>query len=580
MPFDPAKFLAEPSKGFDPNAFLGEAPTEKTTQGEAFLHNAAQGISFGTADELTGVASAILDNPLARKIREKLGIWAPAEVPVATTREGKPLDPPADTGPKSFGDAYRAGRDSAREDLDQTRKDWSKTALLSELGGAIFTPFGLPKSVGLGIKAGVNASKWAKAAADVGRTAARAGVEAAAYGAGSSNADVTKGQVGQFLVDTAKAGAGGAAIGGAGAAAGKLARVGAEKVVENLEQRVLNELAEGGPKSVGQKIREKLAKSSRAILAEVIEGPDAELVRKAMQQPKAEVGIKILQPHIDKVGKTLDEGYEAFRVAGKDIKPASAAAYHTRLMKLAQDPANSAAESKAIEQLADNWRDIVGRHEGTPVDLQRLRKFTTETQEAASAVSSDPSIREKLSLKLSRIASEAMDDMLSRAAKGDAKLEEAASRIRAHNERMNALLTIRSALRSRVAGEASGRSSLVRGAEKIATPAALLAGVGGLASALEGHQDLEGGLKRFGVGLGLAALGRALPAGARAIERGVTTRAINAVRAQPAVARTLRERLAEKMRMATHGARRFETYGKVAGEAAARRALSNEDEER
>jgi hypothetical protein len=541
--FDASEFepVAAPAAGprvFDPDELEPAGQAEpKTSQGAAALLHGAQGASLGFSDELAGVASAIVDNPLARKIRQKLGIMAPAEVPVATTREGKPIAPPVDDAPKSFGEAYRAGRDSAREDLDETRKDWGKTALVSELATAVLNPIKVPvKGTGI-LKTGV-----------------RAGLEGAAYAAGASKADLTKGEAGKFLVDTGLGFAAGGAVGAGAAAGGKLVRKGAEKVVTDLEQRVLNELAEGGPKSVGQRVREKLLKASKSILGEVIEGPDGDTVRKAMQQPKAEKGRDILKPIVEKVGAQLDEGYEAFRAAGKEIKPAAAAAYYNRLIKQAADPTNSAAETKAIEQLADNWRDIVGRHQGTPVDLQRLRKFTTETQEAASAVTSDPGVRGKLARKLSAIASEAMDDMLGRSAKGDAKLEAAAKLIRDNNPRMHALLTIDDALKSRLAGEASGRSDLVRFAEKISTPAALLGLFGGASLAVS---DTDKALERGAVGLGLAALARGLPAGAGT---------------------TLRQRVAEKLRGATDRYKRLDRYGKLAGGLAGRAAIGDQEE--
>jgi hypothetical protein len=535
---------------------VAEGP--KTSQESAALLHGAQGASFGTSDELTGVAAAILDNPWARKLREKLGIWSPGEIPVATTREGKPIARPTDDRPKSALEAYRAGRDSAREDLDQTRQDWGKTALVSEFATAILNPVKVPIK-GDGIL----------------KTGLRAGLEGAAYAAGSSQADLTKGEAGRFLVDTGLGFAAGGTVGTAAAAGGKLVRKGAEAVVENLERRVLNELAEGGPKSVTQKVRDKLAKAGRAILGEVIEGPDGDTVRKAMQQPKAETGRKILKPIIDEVGGKLDEGYEALRAAGKDIKPAAAAAYYNRIMKRAQDPGNSAAEAKAIEQLADNWRDIVGRHQGAAVDLQRLRKFTTETQEAASAVSSDPSIRSRLALKLSAIASDAMDDMLTRASKGDAKLEAAAKLIRDNNQRMYGLLSVDGALASRVGGEASARSGVVRLAERVSTPAAVLGGAGALSLAVS---DTDKAIERGAVGLGLVALARGLPALVRAAERGVTTRAINTVRSMPAPpGATLRQRLTEKLRGATERYRQLDRYGKVAGGLAGRAAVGDEE---
>ncbi len=493
----------------------------KTSQGAVALLHGAQGASFGTADELTGVAAAILDNPLVRKLREKLGIFAPPEAPpVATTREGKPLAPPVDIAPKSVMEAYRGGRDSVREDLEQTRKDWPKTALGSEVATSILNPVKVP------IKGG-----------GIVRSAVRAGADAAAYGAGASDADLTNGEVLKFGGDVAKAGAVGLGAGAAGAGAAKVGTYLLGGKVDRLKQRVLNEFAEGETKTTPTQ-RKHLDKAGNAILEEVVQGPDAKAVRSAAAGPAAK-GREKLAPIVDRVGSKIDDGYEAFDKAGRAT--VDSAEYADRLAK-ALNATKSLAEKRGIEKLITDFGELVERNQGAPLSLREVRAFTTEIQGyAASAIGGlNDHAAAKLKRRLSAVATDAMDDMLDRAAAGDKKLTAAAEQIRENNRRMHALLTVDKVLKLREAAEGSQRSAFARAADK-GRDAVVGAGTAGLVSLAV---DPENAIRNAGLGLGIGAVARSLPAVARAIDRGVTTRAIEATQRGTA---DVRSRLAEKL---------------------------------
>ncbi len=524
----------------------------KTSIAETALLHGAQGASFGLADELTGVATAIVDNPLVRKLREKLGPFtkaafgdiAPDEIPVATTREGKVIKPPVDDAPKSVGEAYRGGRDSVREALEQTRKDHGTVALGSELLTGILNPIKVPiRGAGLG------------------RSVARAGVDAAAYGAGASQADLTKGEVLKFGGDVLKSGGVGAAAGGAGVGVGKLANyaVGGN-AVDRLQRRVLNELAEGDGKTTPT-MRKHLDKAGKAILEEAVQGPDSKVIREIATEQAAVRGREKLAPIIERVSSKIDDGYATFEKAGRAT--VDSVEYADRLNQALQ-ATKSLAEKRGIEKVMTDFGELVQRNGDAPLSLREVRAFTTEIQGIAeSAIGGlTPHAAAKLKSRLSAVATGVMDDMLDVAASGDKGLTAAAKQIRENNRRMYALLTVDKVLKLREAAEGSARSgfrhALDKGGAAVAT--------GGAAGLLSLSQDPEHVARNIGLGLGVGALARGLPAIGRAIDRGVTTRAIEATQRGT---RDVRSRVAERL---------ARPFGAMAGRTAARKQTEDDKE--
>lgn len=187
MAFDPDKFLkkyetqASPKeekprrKAFDPDEFL----REKKSVVESAARGAAQGASFGFADEITGALEAVKDVALTDK---ELG---------------------------DLVDQYKKRRDESRKEYDMAEKDNSGAYMAGNVAGGVATAFipgvGLAGNLGKGASLGAKVAQGAKLGA----------VEGAAFGLGESRADLTEGDVGGVLKDTATGAAVGGALGGA-----------------------------------------------------------------------------------------------------------------------------------------------------------------------------------------------------------------------------------------------------------------------------------------------------------------------------------------------------------------------------
>jgi hypothetical protein len=157
---------------------LGETP-----YGESILRGAAQGASFGFSDELEGGAKAAYE----------------------TAFGDKKLD--------DFKKTYQTERDLARSKNEKAAEDNPALYTGSEITAGVASSF-IP---GMGI---LNAGKGATTAVKLGKAAATGGLA----GLGLSNADLTKGDVGGAIEDTAMGAGTGALVQGAFTGAGKLAK--------------------------------------------------------------------------------------------------------------------------------------------------------------------------------------------------------------------------------------------------------------------------------------------------------------------------------------------------------------------
>lgn len=142
------------------------------------MRGAAQGGTLGFADELYGLVGGGINS----------------------VKDDKP-----------FGQSYREARDYARGKDAEAQADNPKTSMAGNVAGALSTAF-VP---GLGV---LNAGKGATIAGSAAKGALAGGLS----GLGNSEADVTKGQLPQAAVDTAKGAALGGFTGGAVATAGKV----------------------------------------------------------------------------------------------------------------------------------------------------------------------------------------------------------------------------------------------------------------------------------------------------------------------------------------------------------------------
>jgi hypothetical protein len=174
MAFDPDAYLAK-RVAFDPDSYLKRKEMEPSVPGVIARHG-AQGLTFGFADE----GMAALEAPFSAKTYQEL-------------------------------------RDAKRQQLDIDREMYPKTAIASEIGGAVLPAVAAEVfSGGTATPAvaarGMSLAKIAKPLLNPTTWKGMAGV-GAAYGLGASEADLTKGDVGGAAWDTTKGAVTGGVLG-------------------------------------------------------------------------------------------------------------------------------------------------------------------------------------------------------------------------------------------------------------------------------------------------------------------------------------------------------------------------------
>lgn len=469
------------------------------TAGETAVEHAASGLTGGFYDEAVGVGGT------PEQWGGGMGMFpgafgAPMDPKTVAALEGK--------GPPAV-EEYRRLRDETRQRLEDERAENPKTALAADLAGSIASPIN---------KLGPGAVKGAGALANIGRGAVRAGVQGAVFGAGNSNADLTTldpAEVKNFVRDVGVGTAVSAGVGAAGEVAAAGVRAAGNAVKDRLGRMILNEVAEGTANTTPTG-RRRLEKAGEDIVKEVVEGPDGKQVRAAYSASSAAKGRAELRPIIEKVAQRNDAAYSAFEKAGREaVDPDT---YGLLLLDSAQklDKAGQPRVADAVRAVQQKAEQLAERTGG--LTLQQLRGFTSEIQGQMTSVlgSLNEHANAKTALQVQQVATKAMDDMLSLAAAGDKSLTEAANTIRANNERFHALLTIDDSLRLRSYKESTGQGPLVRAAKALTGGAA----AGYLGAAASDDED------KLRNGLLAAAGGAGLVAGARALERGITTAAI------------------------------------------------------
>lgn len=200
---------AKPWEKYQKASDSGDGPWNKYSTGtarkvnseaESAFQGAVEGASMGFADELVGAYKAgkeAVQNP------EKRGL-------------------------NDLANSYKKYRDEARAGFEAARQDNPLSYTGGEIAGSVATSF-VP---GMGW---LNVGKGASTAAKLG-TAAKAG---ALIGAGTSNADLTKGEVGDLAKDVVQGGATGALVQGALSGAGAVAEGIAERFKNLPENRAV-----------------------------------------------------------------------------------------------------------------------------------------------------------------------------------------------------------------------------------------------------------------------------------------------------------------------------------------------------
>lgn len=462
------------------------AKREETSQGEAALLGAGDYASMGFGDELTGVASGIMHSPIGRWLREKTGVMAPYE---------------GEEVPKSFGEAYKTGRDASRGLAEKAADEHPLTYHGAGIAATVLNPLGRAKT-------GAKFAERAGRAAGLGATA----------GLGTSKADLGEGEFLEAAKDTAI----GAGLGVAGetvaTGVAKGAKAVGNKVVGGLKKRIVNEAAQGTTPTAGKHI----ANAGDPISDLVIADPR---VQKAATAGSAEEGRALLKPVFAETKATRDAAYGALREAGADAVDLDAyrgllAAKRAQLVE-----EGDAVVIEALDRFGDAVDEFAVKEGGGKLTIEQLRKLTTQAQQRAAGTidSLQPRLGAQALGKVQAVATEAMDDTLSTAVAGKPGLEEVAEAIRANNKKYQAAKTIDSALEQRAFKE----SRKVGIGERLGQTAASSLS-GGVLGAVTAGKD-EDSLAR---GAMFAAGAAAIPWAGRRYDRAVTKAGIAAARAK------------------------------------------------
>jgi hypothetical protein len=210
---------------------LGLPPAPgQTGMAESGVRGALQGASFGFADEAAAAVDAALPSWLRNETSARA--VAPGLSDVVTGSTGD-----------TYGDRYRRAREFYRNRNAAAEASNPGTYLAGELTGAVAAPGGAVRGLG------------------------RAVGQGAAWGLGYSDADLTRGEVGDVATDMAT----GAAFGVAGHGAGKILRRGLGRLAARGAAREATATARAGAQASGE-VAEQLASARGGLGAEVQKG--------------------------------------------------------------------------------------------------------------------------------------------------------------------------------------------------------------------------------------------------------------------------------------------------------------------
>lgn len=209
---------------------------------------AVRSASFGLADELAGITGAIGDTAL-----QALGVYGERSTAEEQMSPRERLLA-----------SYRAHRDASRQQEKEARERSPIASVAGDFGGALMVP---AASGARYIAQGATAGARALRAAEAGMLAG------SAYGAGTSEADLTKGEVGEFAKDVATGGTVGGATGGVLTGAGQGIRQVLTKGTELPMAQVAKDAAERASKGelvhgvrAFEKLEDHIKKSTNRIV--------------------------------------------------------------------------------------------------------------------------------------------------------------------------------------------------------------------------------------------------------------------------------------------------------------------------
>lgn len=415
---------------------------------ESTVRGGAQGLTGGWADEITGALESAFTNKTYVQARDE------SRKNYKAAEDANPI-------------AYKAG----------------------EVGGGLASI----------LVPGMGAAKGASLAANVGKAA----LQGAASGLGYSEADLTKGEIGQAAADTAV---------GAGVSAGLAGILGGvgRNLTKNAEDRasreILEEVSHG---SLGRKDKKLLVKGAEGIKDAVFSDP--EMAKKLGSAKKA---LPVVSDRLDDLGEQIGKGYEeiAHATGGgfryndildglnalkeeASLQPGSKAVrgVYEDLIKNVEDTwgktiqkahipnieaaaADEAAEAAAIRAMDD-----------ARISPRDMRRFVTELQGATanSLGSLHETTQFKINDEISSGVKGVLDSLLDKAVAENPQLRASVDGIRELNKRYASYANIKRALSSRLTKEETN----TRGMGKLLDEAAGKAGMvqAGIAAAATGN---------------------------------------------------------------------------------------------
>lgn len=296
---------------FDPQAVKPE--DDKKSKIESLARGAAQGASLGFADEITGA----LESAFSDK-------------------------------------SYAKARDESRKEYGKAKADNPLTYGGGELGGGLLTT----------LVPGLNAAKGAKLATQVGRAALQGGLS----GLGSSEADLTEGDVTGAAKDTAI---------GAGLGAGLTAVIGGGigKYVDSAERRAVTNTTKDLTKGAIPTAQRRFAQMRDLAFQEL--EPDRAFMKAAKAAPDkardlAQAKLNVLGSEVKPIYQALDK--EVGKVPLKSITDHLDAA----IDKAASDYGQAGSGiADALTSVKDDLVKTAGRRGETEVEHQKVRQWVT-----------------------------------------------------------------------------------------------------------------------------------------------------------------------------------------------------------
>lgn len=406
-----APSAATPSGGkFDWNQFPVEGAKNQgpdPTPTESKLRSLAAGYVGNFDDELIGALGGA-GRVLGLK---NLGAWKPFD-PNSHLQLASPT-----LSPSEIIQAYRDNRDAIRADEARDIAVNPGSTIEGNLVGAALSPLGKLR-VG---EAAADASKGAKILNEMKTAAVQGGI----YGAGSSNADLTRGQVGQFAKDTATGMAFGAAvppalegIKGATGLAGTLTKWTAKKALSNIgtvAPETINTYLQFSNRINQAPSEEALKDITDQFVGKLASDVDA----KKLSLDQAKEAYKGFQADLK----------DAYRTAGYDARDAVTSAKQTlndahgaRLQQLSGDLYDTINQLKSdVQSGSQKALDLLDRSDATRnsskgvnpfVDLSPVNKQIDSTIAQLQKAGTDESlaVADKLQAYKERLASMAGED--------------------------------------------------------------------------------------------------------------------------------------------------------------------------